>query len=96
MRATCAADFIASSTFAAISSGLAASPAQSTAMLPGASGHTCGGAGLHRLAQIGDRIERRVVHLDRLGAVLRRREGFSDHHGDRLAGMRTRSPAKLA
>ena len=44
-------------------------------------------AGLHRVAQIGDRIERRIVHLDRLGAVLGCRKGFADHHGDRLAGM---------
>ena len=44
-------------------------------------------AGLHRFAQIGHRIGRRVVDLDRLGAVLRRGEGLADHHGDRLADV---------
>ena len=45
MRATCAADAITRSTSAALPSGSAASPGQSTAMLPGASGHTCGAPG---------------------------------------------------
>jgi hypothetical protein len=44
-------------------------------------------ARFHGVAQIEHRIDRSVIHLDRLGAVLRRREGLADHHGDRLAGV---------
>ena len=45
------------------------------------------GAGLDRLAQIGDGIERLVFDLDELGAVLRGGLGLGDHHGDGFADM---------
>ena len=91
-----AAAFIAASTLAAISSGLAAGPGQSTARLPGASGQTCGAPGFKRLAQVGDGIERLVFDLDGLRAILGRRVGLADHHGDGLADVATRSPARRA
>ena len=52
-------------------------------------------AGLDRLAQIGHRIERRILHLDRLGAVLGRREASrrSPWRPPRRCGARARRPA---
>ena len=44
-------------------------------------------AWLDRRAEIGYRVERREIHLDRFGAVLRRCQGLADHHRHRLADV---------
>ena len=75
------------STSCALASGSFAGPGQSTAILPGASGHNCTASGFERSARVDDRRELFIVHRDQLGRVLCGERGFRDHHGDRLADM---------
>ena len=75
------------STSLALASGSGARPGQSTAMLPGASGQTCGAPGAHGLAQVDRRRALLVVDRDELGAVLRGGQRLGDHDRDRLADV---------
>ncbi len=74
------------STSVALAAGSAAGPAQSTARLPGASGHSCGASDWRR-ARVGDRRQFFVVDGDEFGGVLRQERALRDHQRHRLADM---------